>query len=148
MSKIVIANRKFSTKNVNLFIQGVLIVLASILILFDVIWGSDGIGGNTISEIVQEFTNDSFFILIYLWGALAAHFFIPKRRIISLTLNDKLFGFLTVLLLGVVIGLVCGNYLESQDNTPFIELRTLVGSAGFVFGYIFWAQSFRNTPLA
>lgn len=144
MRNIKIANRTYQGGTVIKVVQGVVVILASLLILFDVIWASDGCSGNTISEVIQKFTDDAFFILIYLWGAFAVHMFVPRKGLKDqITSQSNVNGMLIVTFSGIIIGLVCGHFFE-QDNQL---LRAGIGLLGGLVAYVAWPQSYKNTGL-
>ena len=147
MQQFKIAGREIGAKRMIAIIQGTLIFIASALILYDVHLASDGIDGNTISEVIRDFTDEAFFTLIYFWGALAAHFFIPRKGLVGkVTIRRNVYGMLIILLSGAVIGVVCGNLFE-LNGTVDVPLRVAIGALGVIAGYIFWPQSYKETPL-
>ena len=128
-------NRKFIKK-----VQFTLIVLFILLIALDIYLALDKTKNNTISNVIQNYTDNGLFVLTYFWGALAANIFFTRK---SPPLISPLFG--TIIVVTIAILMVLFN-IEPKVSTMWINIKynlsvySISMTLGFLVGLIFWRQ--------
>lgn len=133
--KSIIGNRSFIKK-----VQYVLIVLFLLVVALDVYLALDKEDNNTISNVIQNNTDDGLFILTYLWGAVAANlFFIRfKKPFISNTLGSVIVVFFALLIAIFNIESKVSNFMLIQEYDFSIYFLSM--AFGTAMGLLFWQQ--------
>ena len=128
-------DRKFIKK-----VQFTLIVLFILLIALDIYLALDKTKNNTISNVIQKYTDSGLFVLTYFWGALAANIFFTRK---SPQLISPLYG--TIIVIAIAILMIFFN-IEPKVNTIWVNIKynlsvySISMTLGFLVGLIFWRQ--------
>ena len=121
-------------------VQYVLIALFILIIGLDIYLALDKIDDNTISNVIKNNTDNGFFVLTYLWGAIAANLFLYSSK--SLDFSSGV-GFIIVILIAILIVIfniekyVDNFFIKHQYN---ISIYTISMSFGLLIGWFFWRQ--------
>ncbi len=126
-------------------VQYVLIVLFLIIIALDIYLALDAIDDNTISNVIKDTTDNGFFALTYLWGAIAANLFLYSTKPSGFSSGV---GFIIVVLIAILIFIfnieqfVDSFFIKHQYN---ISIYIISMSFGLLVGWLFWRQKPTNT---
>ena len=124
----------FTTLEIFRFIEQILIVIAALLVVFDVFLYLNDTKGDTISNIIKAWVFDKYFFLTFVWGVLAGHFFLGVEH--SVLGNDWLGLGCIVIVVAVMayLGIKRGMRMNMRGQL----LLLLFGAA---FGHLFWSMS-------
>jgi len=123
-------------------VQYILIGLFIFLIVFDIYLAVTD--SETISEVIKEKTDNGYFVLTYFWGAIAANFFLSRRK--EVFLNGTI-GSIVVIGIALLIEIfnvdrfVADYFLIHEYQFSHYSLSM---SLGLLMGVIFWRQPLRN----
>jgi len=121
-------------------VQFTLIVLFILLIALDIYLALDKTKNNTISNVIQNYTDNGLFVLTYFWGALAANIFFTRK---SPQLISPLYGTITVIAIAILMILF---NIEPKVSTMWVNIKynlsvySISMTLGFLVGLIFWRQ--------
>ena len=121
-------------------VQFTLIVLFILLIALDIYLALDKTKNNTISNIIQNYTDSGLFVLTYFWGALAANIFFTRK---SRQLINPLAG--TIIVISIAILMILFN-IEPKVSTMWTNIKynlsvySISMTLGFMVGLLFWRQ--------
>jgi len=95
----------------------------------------------TISSKVREWAMMHYFGITWVWGILAGHFFIPKRKA-DITISTLM----SVMILSLFLAILIIVGLQFDDELPqYVHLILLF--VGAVMGHMLWAQSEGDTVI-
>jgi len=121
-------------------VQYILIGLFLIIIGLDVYLSLDSQDGNTISNVIQDQTDNGLFVLTYFWGTLAANLFFTSKK-------PKLVSSAVGTIIVIVIALLILFFnIEPKLNLFFtnnqydFSIYTISMVLGFIIGLLFWRQ--------
>jgi hypothetical protein len=121
-------------------VQFTIIILFLSVIAFDIYLALDKIDNNTISNIIQNYTDNGLFVLTYFWGILAANFFITTK---SPLIVRPVFGTIIVVIIALLmvffniepkVNAMMGNDQYYMSNYGISMLF------GLLMGLLFWRQ--------
>lgn len=121
-------------------VQYTLIVLFILLLVLDIYLALDKTNNNTISNIIQNYTDSGLFVLTYFWGALAANIFFTRK---SPQLISPLAGTLIIIAIAILIVLFD---IEPKLSTMWADIKynlsvySISMTLGLFAGLIFWRQ--------
>jgi len=126
-------------------VQYILIVLFLIILGLDVYLSLDAQDGNTISNVIQDQTDNGLFVLTYFWGTIAANLFFTTKspKLVSSTVG-------TIIIIVVALLIVFFN-VEPRLNLFFtnkqydFSIYTVSMCLGFFIGILFWRQEDKTT---
>ena len=120
-------------------VQYVLIGLFVVVIGLDTYLALDEIDNNTISNVVQDKTDNGLFILTYFWGAIAVNLFFI--RFTKPVINGTL-GSLIIVLVAICFALFNAESgvraLLPQEYDFVLYMLSMV--FGMLMGFVFWRQ--------
>lgn len=133
--KTLISNEKFIRK-----VQFILIGLFLFVLALDVYLALDKEDGNTISNVIQNNTDNGLFILTYFWGAIAANLFFIRFK--KPFINGSL-GSIVVILVAILIATLnvesnLTNFMVSQNYNFSVYFLSM--AFGAIIGLLFWRQ--------
>lgn len=121
-------------------VQYILIGLFLCLLGLDIYLALDSADGNTVSNIIQKYTDNGLFVLTYFWGAIAANLFYTAKKPL---LVGGTAGTLIIIVVALIViflnveekvnSLV--SYYEYDFSIYFISMLF-----GFLMGLLFWRQ--------
>ena len=121
-------------------VQFILIALFVLLIGLDIYLALDKTDNNTISNIIQNKTDNGLFVLTYFWGALASNFFFTRK---SPQLINSTWGSILVISLAILMILfnieprVSSLMVNINYNISIYSISMLLG---VLVGLVFWRQ--------
>ena len=121
-------------------VQFILIALFVLLIGLDIYLALDKTDNNTISNIIQNKTDNGLFVLTYFWGALASNFFFTRK---SPQLINSTWGSILVISLAILMILfnieprVSSLMFKINDSISIYSISMLLG---VLVGLVFWRQ--------
>lgn len=121
-------------------IQWLLIATAVFLIVFDIILAAIPESDDTISEIIQHHTDNGMYTLVWIWGVLASHFFVVRKK----RWVHEFLGIGIILALSIIIAFKQQDFINfltdrKASQISFESYLSLL-CLGFILGYIFWPQ--------
>lgn len=121
-------------------VQFILIALFVLLIGLDIYLALDKTDNNTISNIIQNKTDNGLFVLTYFWGALASNFFFTRK---SPQLINSTWGSILVISLAILMILfnieprVSSLMVNINYNISIYSISMLLG---VLVGLVLWRQ--------
>lgn len=123
-------------------IQIFLIVLFSVLVLWDFLLALDCLDENTISNVIQNRVDSGLLVLTYFWGAVCANLFFPLK--VSPKVNP-IVG--TIILYGIALLFIILNAEQQFNKLMSVDLYKYGSymAFGFIIGLLFWRQKQQTT---
>jgi len=109
----------------------ILVIVTSILVVFDIYLYLNKTEGDTISNILKNWVYDKFFFISYLWGVLAGHFFLGTKTLIF----PNTYSLLIVINIALIL-LLIGMVLKKKVK-PLGQMALLIFGTGI--GHFFWS---------
>lgn len=118
-------------------IQIFLIVLFSVLILWDFLLALDCLDENTISNVIQNRVDSGLLVLTYFWGAVCANLFFPLKKQPKV---NPIVG--TIILYGIALLFVVLNAEQEFNKLLSVDLYKYGSymAFGLIIGLLFWRQ--------
>lgn len=120
-------------------IQYTLITLFALVIALDIYLALDSIDNNTISNVIQTYTDNGVFVLTYFWGVVAANlFFTTKNPFVNGTYGS-------IIIIGIALIFLIFNIepkieLYLINHNYGISIYSISMAFGFIIGLLFWRQ--------
>ena len=130
-----ISNQNFIKK-----VQYTLMAVFFIIIGLDIVLALDSAEGNTISNVIQNHTDNGLFILTYIWGAIAANFFFVSK---DDPLVNSLIGTFIVVAIALLMILfnvepIVDDFFKNHQYN--LSIYSISMTLGFGIGLLFWRQ--------
>ncbi len=118
-------------------IQIFLIVLFTVLVLWDFLLALDCLDENTISRVIQNRVDSGLLVLTYFWGAVCANLFFPLKDDPKVNPTTG-----TIILYGIALMFVILNAEKQFDKFMTVDLYKYGTYMvfGFIIGLLFWRQ--------
>ena len=113
-------------------IINVLFWLSGFFLIFDIYFFLNRTKGNTISNRIKDWVYDKFFVITFLWGVFAGHFFLGSKRKVFENFH---YNFIIILEISLIL-LVFGIYFKIKIK-PIGQVLLLL--FGLLVGHYFWS---------
>jgi hypothetical protein len=110
----------------------ILVIVTSILVIFDIYLFLNKTKGDTISNILRDWVYDRFFFITYLWGVLAGHFFLGSK---NPPFDSNTYSLIIVI--GIALILLIAGMAFRKRVRPIGQAVLLI--FGAVIGHFFWS---------
>ncbi|NEQ69912.1 MAG: hypothetical protein F6K21_31345 [Symploca sp. SIO2D2] len=136
----------FAENNWVKFTEIFLFAIIGFIIIVDLVLALNGLEGDTISEVIKGWAYERFFVLSWIWGVLAGHFFLVRNTTITGDLHTSIVILLSLTLIFLMIGLaepLAISFIEPPISSPlasvWLQLTMLI--LGTIAGHLLWPQS-------
>ena len=116
-------------------IEGILLVIIAIIILFDIYLYLNKTKGDTISNILKNWVYGKFFFITYFWGVLAGHFFLGSYKSFF---GNTGWNLLIILEISLIL-LTFGVFFKVKIRPTGQILLLLIGLS---VGHFFWSLNY------
>lgn len=116
-------------------IEGILLVIIAVIILFDIYLYLNKTKGDTISNILKNWVYGKFFFITYFWGVLAGHFFLGSYKSFF---GNTSWNLLIILEISLIL-LTFGVFFKVKIRPAGQIVLLLVGLS---VGHFFWSLNY------
>ena len=121
-------------------VQYILIAIFLIIIGLDIYLALDSAEGNTISNVIQNHTDNGLFVLTYFWGCIAANLFftIKNEPLVNSNIGTLIVIAIAFLMILFNVEPLVDDFFKNHNYN--ISIYSISMILGFSIGMVFWRQ--------